>query len=218
VQRETRINLTFLVAFLVLVLPGAVILFRKKLDPTSHRLDQPDPILNRLPYMVPLSAPPDMQWIVPDLTQAWVKSLVSPRPVLSAGPPGPRWEPVISDDHLLQILDVDIGPEMTRLTVLLWSGTPQASDALFSAMIDGQGMSQRVANVKPVQLPHDVRRELVTKGFVRPPENAMLITIDCRHLRLPGIHRLDLKYSGAPAPILTGLQFTLTSAETRPAD
>ena len=42
-------------------LPGAVILFRKKLDPTAHRLDQPDPVLRRLPYMSPLPAPPDMR-------------------------------------------------------------------------------------------------------------------------------------------------------------
>jgi hypothetical protein len=70
VRRETRVNLIFLVAFLALSLPGAVILFRKKLDPGAPRMDQPDMMVTRLPYMAPLPAPTGVKWVVPDRTRA----------------------------------------------------------------------------------------------------------------------------------------------------
>ena len=38
-KRETRVNLIFLIAFLAISLPGAVILFRKKLEPNARRMD-----------------------------------------------------------------------------------------------------------------------------------------------------------------------------------
>jgi hypothetical protein len=194
VRRETRLNLVFLTAFIVVTLPGAVILFKKKLDPTAHRLDQPDPILNHLPYMVPPPAPPNVKWVVPDRTQAWVQSLTAPTPTVSAGPPGPQWEPVISADHRLQLLARSIDPK-PQLTFLLWDGVAEPRIDLFTVSIDGHPERAHITRVRPVPLPADVRRELVMMGFVRPPVQALVLEVDFQTLTPGTKHVLDLSYT-----------------------
>ena len=206
-RRETRFNLIFLIVFILVALPGAVILFRKKMDPTAHRLDQPDPVLHRLPYMVPPPAPPDIKWIVPDKTQAWVESLTAPAPTLSSGPPGPQWEPVISPDHLLQVLSVAPAPVETAIVLLFWTDMGAGSPApeLFSVTVDKTGKA-RVAEVKSVELPREVRRELVMGGFVRPPQSVMVLTVVVQGLPESGAHRIELTYRGTDPPIRTSVQ------------
>ena len=204
-RRETRINLIFLITFVVFALPGAVILFRKKLDPTAHRLDQPDPVLHRLPYMSPLPAPPDIKWVVPDRTQAWVESLTAPVPTLSAGPPGPQWDPVISADHLLQLLSVRHENSATHLALLLWSDIPAPRSDALSVSVDGSAAN--VTGAKAVALPAKVRRELVTGGFVRPPKEVVMAEVEVPRFLTPGPHRLELTYSGPDPSVRTALEF-----------
>jgi hypothetical protein len=209
VRRETRINLVFLTAFLILALPGAVILFVKKLDPTAHRLDQPDPILHHLPYMSPLPAPPDIKWVAPDRTQAWVRSLTAPVPTASAVPPGPQWEPVISPDHLLQLLAIVPRPADTfQLTLLLWSDLPANAQSFTLAADDGTPRST-VDSVQPRDLPPEVRRELVVAGFVRPPKTVLLLVVEVHNLHPAPSHHLDLSNSTVQPPLHTGLDFKL---------
>src|SRR5258705_13554788 len=75
-KRETRANLIFLTAFLALTLPGAVILFKKKLDPRAPAMSMPDYVRRRLPYMAPqLSLAEQVVRFVPDLTGQWVTQL-----------------------------------------------------------------------------------------------------------------------------------------------
>ena len=200
-RRETRINIFFLVAFVVVSLPGAVILFRKKLDPTAHRLDQPDPVLNRLPYMVPPPAPPGVRWVAPDLTQRWLTGLAGEGGPLSAAPPGPQWEPVISGDHVLQVLRADRGADANRLSLLVWDGAIEARAALFTVKVDGHAAGAGEVSAERVALPHDVRRELVVMGFVRPPESVVRVGATFPAL-VPGVpHRVELGYDGPPAPL-----------------
>ena len=211
-RRETRVNLVFLIGFVILALPGAVILFRKKLDPTAHRLDQPDPILNRLPYMSPLPAPPDIKWIVPDKTQAWVESLTAPVPTLSAGPPGPQWEPVISADHLLQLLAIHPEPPGEHLTLLLWSELPEPRASQFTIAVDQTASS--VIDAKLTSIPNDVRRELVVGGFVHPPKDVVLLDVKSPVPLTPTLQHLELSYTGPGSPIHTELQFKAPSEST----
>ena len=215
VRRETRINLIFLMLFVIFALPGAVILFRKKLDPTAHRLDQPDPILSRLPYMSPLPAPPGVKWVAPDRTQAWVKSLTAPVPTLSSAPPGPGWEPVISKDHLLQVLAVQPQDSGTRLTLLLWTETPDAPPDAYKVTVNDAVVPIAVA--KPAMLPPGVRRELVTSGFVRPPKQVLLLDVTIPS-PLPPCARIDLTYPRPESPIHTSVNLPTRTGELGPRE
>jgi hypothetical protein len=205
VRRETRVNLIFLISFVILALPGAVILFRKKLDPTAHRLDQPDPILSRLPYMSPLPAPPDIKWIVPDKTQVWVESLTAPFPTLSAGPPGPQWEPVISADHLLQILSIRAESPGEHLTLLLWSDLPEPKSSQFTVTVDETASS--IVDARSTPVPNDVRRELVVAGFIHPPKDIVFLNVKTPLTLTSSPHRLELSYTGPGSPIHTAVDF-----------
>ena len=194
---------------MVVSLPGAVILFRKKLDPTSHRLDQPDPVLHRLPYMVPPPAPPGIKWIVPDLTQRWVATIAGPGGPVSAGPPGPQWEPVISSDHLLQVLRADPKAGSTRLTLLVWDGRIEPRAAAFGIRVDGSAAGVSIVAAESMALPHDVRRELVVMGFVRPPEHVIRVEVRCASFATGAAHRIELTYEGPPALLHTAVDFSI---------
>ena len=204
-RRETRINLIFLTVFVIFALPGAVVLFRKKLDPTAHRLDQPDPVLHRLPYMSPLPAPPDIKWIVPDRTQAWVKSLTAPIPTISAGPPGPQWEPVISADHLLQVLKFEPRSSDNHLTLLLWRELPEPRPEEFVVTVDQT--TARVVSANSTPLPPEVRHELVMVGFVRPPKDVVLLEVNVPRMSASRSQRVELSYTGPGSPTRTAVEF-----------
>src|SRR5258705_13319164 len=102
-KRETRANLIFLTAFLALTLPGAVILFKKKLDPRAPAMIMPDYVRRRLPYMAPQLIPEQVVRFVPDLTGQWVTQLnrdhgSGAQELLNGH------QAVTSDDHLIQVL------------------------------------------------------------------------------------------------------------------
>jgi hypothetical protein len=209
-RRETRVNLIFLAVFLAISLPGAVILVRKKLQPGAPRMDQPDVIVTRLPYMTPLPQPPGVKWIVPDQTRAWLEQVTKDRTgkagVLSAAPPGPQWEPVISQDHLIQVMAVWPEGSSTRLSLLVWNGQIEALIPRFMVTIDGA--SARVVGVHEIPLPENVRRELVKLDYVRPP--ARVIWVDAESA--PPLYdtsraSVTVNYTGPPAPLHTSLEF-----------
>ncbi len=177
VKRETRANLSFLLLFLVISLPGAVLLFRKKLDPSSPRLDQPDPVVQALPFMVPPPTPPGVRWMVPPKTQAWLTEANRVRTgtgqMQSSVVAGPDWEPVISPDHHLQVTAVVPKPPGAELDLVLWNvpKPPAAGDLSVKYQEAGSSAesSAELINVEPVRVPQDVRKELVAYGFTRPP-------------------------------------------------
>ena len=174
---ETRANLSFLVLFVVISLPGAVLLFRKKLDPSSPRLDQPDPVVQALPFMVPPPTPPGVRWMVPLKTQGWLTEANRIRTgagrMLSSVVAGPDWEPVISPDHHLQVTAIVPKPPGAELDLVLWNFPKPPAAGDLSVKYHGAGSSvessAEVINVEPVPVPPDVRKELVGYGFTRPP-------------------------------------------------
>src|SRR5258706_12692966 len=99
-KQETRVNLIFLAIFLAISLPGAVILFKSKLDPSAAPMYLPDPVRQRLPYMAPQGTPDQVARVVRPLTGQWVEKLTRRQgegEVLIR-----KRLPVLSDDHLLQ--------------------------------------------------------------------------------------------------------------------
>ena len=105
-KRETRANLLFLALFLAVSLPGAVILFKKKLDPNASRMGMPEFVRRRLPYMAPLATPDsEVMRVIPPLTGAWVEELNREQGGGAAVFMNGR-SPVTSDDRILQVTGI----------------------------------------------------------------------------------------------------------------
>lgn len=207
--RETRLNLIFLTVFTLVSLPGAVILFYKKLDPASPRMDAPDAVNNRLPYMTPPPAPPEMKWIVPDGVRSWLPELAG-GPVLSATPAGPDWEPVISADHAVQILRLRDTPTGTEISLLFWRAQtdptkPPANS--ISLRMDDSAETLHVIDARSVPIPSDVRHELVRLGYERPPTDVLRVVALAPRLAPESSHHLAYRYDG-PEPCDGVIEFT----------
>src|SRR4051812_2971504 len=101
--KETRANLIFLIIFLGISIPGAVILFMKKSDPLAGRMALPDSVRRRVPYMTPINAPDGaLTRYIPPLTGQWVSRLA--REQAGIDPVAARhWRPIISDDYIVQL-------------------------------------------------------------------------------------------------------------------
>ena len=117
-KRETRANLIFISVFLCLTIPGAVILFKKKLDPAAPPMFMPDFVRRRLPYMASQLSPEQVTRYVPDLTGQWVSELTRQRAGTSAVLMSGR-EPLVSDDHLIQLTAMQHHGAMTTLHFIL---------------------------------------------------------------------------------------------------
>lgn len=181
--RETRLNLWFLAIFLVVSLPGAVILFIKKLDPSASRIDQPDAVQAQLPYMAPVPAPPETRWIVPPQTHRWLTEVTQQKTgsasIISAVPPGPEWEPVISPDHRLQVMSIARGRDTTHVSLIVWDG-PLSDDAgrlKVKLQKGGRHLPVSVVRTDLIEIPEPIRHDWVNMGFAHPP--ARIEWIDC---------------------------------------
>lgn len=206
-------NLVFLIVFVILSAPGAIILFHKKLDPTSPRLDEPDPVLTQLPYMTPLPAPQGMKWIVPPKTFAWLREVTRSRTgsdeILSALEPGPEWEPVISSDHSIQLIAVTPGKNNTRYRLVIWDAKVPVTPETISINVRpvagpvNSGWRLSVGAADPVIVPPDVRRELVSLGFGHPPTQVTWVDADLGSVLVlgPGPERITIDGVGLKEPL-----------------
>lgn len=172
--RETRLNVWFLAIFLVVSLPGAIVLFIKKLDPSASRMDQPDAVLTQLPYMSPDPEPSSVRRMVPPKTRDWLVDLTRQKTgesLASAVGPGPEWEPVISSDHVLQVLSVSSASDSSTLSLLLWNAPSKSDVNRFDSVlrVNGQALPTRITHVETIEVPEEVRDELVSLGYTHPP-------------------------------------------------
>jgi hypothetical protein len=215
----------FLIVFVILSAPGAILLFHKKLDPTSPRLDEPDPVLTQLPYMTPLPAPQGMKWIVPPKTFAWLREVTRTRTgsdeILSALGPGPEWEPVISGDHVIQLIAVTPGVHQTHYSLMIWGArAPVTADAIsvsvrrnVMAEANSGGRASVVA-ANPISVPPEVRRELVSLGFGHPPTQVTWVDAVSDSVPAPEGQRITVESVGSKEPLYSWVEFVdRTSSE-----
>jgi len=217
VRRENRINLIFLLAFLAVSLPGAVILFRKKLQPGAPRMDEPDRMSNLRPYMAPLPGPVGVRWVVPDRTRQWLSDVAalhgSAGSLPSSAPPGPQWEPVISDDHLVQVAKLSV--KDARIGLVIWNSQVQSDASRYSISVHdaadrGRQFQCSILQVEPIPVPSEVRRELVQLGFIRPPAQVMWVEGQIRPPPAEGSTiRFTLAYRGAPSVLRTEMDLVI---------
>ena len=180
-RRDTRANLLFLLIFLGLILPGAVIVFKKRLNGTAPPLGMPDFVRKRLPYMVPLPTPDDQVLrVVPPLTGEWVSQLARERAggaeVLTRGP-----VPITSSDRIVQMVAMrDEAAAGTAVYLLAWEGGygEEAARYRVTATVgDGEAVTGRVVSATAIPMPTPVKRELMDGGYIKPSANVTWIEV-----------------------------------------
>lgn len=196
-NRETRANLILIVVVLAVLIPGAVIVVRKKYDPAIKPMGRPDGVRRHMVFIDPTPAPPGMRRMMPAVTAAWVNDLslsrlgvpmrrevldAEPTPPSATGNPGAvaadaAGRPIMSSDRLAQLVAVRmIGEESMDLGLLVWNlprGTERA------------GLQVKVG-------------PLGWSGADAPEPEALLVTTEL--IPVPPEVKKDLEYSGLPAP------------------
>ena len=171
-NRETRINLIFLGIFLAVSLPGAVLLFKKKLDPKSPPLFMPDYIRRRLPYMASQQSPNQVVRFIPDLTGPWVTQINRSRGggenFLLNG-----HEAVVSEDHGVQVLSIKTDASGTILNLLDWN---EASDVTIQTTTQPPIVG-RIEKQEAISLPLEIKKELMNWGVIRPPAAVIYLRV-----------------------------------------
>lgn len=187
-NRDTRINIWFLAIFLAVCLPGAVILFRKKLNPNARPIFMSDEMEHRLPYMVPGPTPPGRVRVVPPGTWAFLQKLVSQKTgekqVASEAAANGEPTPILSEDRQFQVVAVRKSGDKTIVDLVSWDAAASEEEAKYSASIEVNGRSEeaKVMKVEAVPLDESVRRDLMNFGEIMPPKRVVWIEID---LKLP---------------------------------
>jgi hypothetical protein len=169
-NKETRSNLIFLAIILAVMIPPAILLFRKKLDPDARIMYLPDPVPHAVAYMVPGPTPPGMSRVVPPKTAAWVLGLTE-----TDSASRPKGEPLMSDRSTFQVIVVVQGDEQARVTVLMWS--PPPADGRWSLESDNQQVPGTIERQEASPLPQPVRQELGERGLLRPPKQLTVCTL-----------------------------------------
>lgn len=168
-KRETKLNLIFLAAFLAVSLPGAVILFIRKLDPNAAPMYLPDPVRHRLPYMAPQWTPDEeVTRVIPPQTGQWLEDLN--RQQGNAEPILLREQiPVISTDRLIQVVKAKIKDSKLIVQLIAWDSygvdAGQYDASLRSASDIEKG---KVKSARNIAMPDPVRKELMKGGYVMP--------------------------------------------------
>ena len=198
-SKETRYNLIFLVILLAVMVPGAVMLFRKKLDPSARPMYLPDPVRQTVAYMSPQETPPGMSRVAPPLTAQWISGMKKEIAGMAvARPRDAEGMPVTSASKAFEVVTyAGNQSEGFRVLVVFWTPPPQSP----AWSIRGQGGT--VEYSKEVALPKSVREELGANGMLIPPKQVTFQSI--RFSGPPGAGGWDLK--------LTSPQGTLDSAK-----
>jgi len=184
VKRDTRINIWFLAIFLAVCLPGAVILFRKKLNPNARPIFMSDEMEHRLPYMAPGPTPPGRVRVVPPGTWAFLQKLVSQKTgekqVASESAANGEPTPILSEDRQLQVVAIRKGSGKAIVDLVSWDGGSSEEAAKYSASIEIGGHTEEamVTAVEAVPLDESVRRDLMNFGEIIPPKRIVWIEVE----------------------------------------
>lgn len=163
-RRDTRNNLIFLAVLIPLMLPGAVMLFRAKLDPEAKRMFQPDFVRREVLYNNYDDQRPTVQRYVPPMTSQWLQS-----EAIEMFHPSTRRLVKLhmgasSNEHRFEVAGV-AAPENTGTFVLAVVWDPNMMSPIFTL---GKDQMAQVA-MYTKSLPPAVRKELQKAGFVKPP-------------------------------------------------
>jgi len=201
VKRETRLNFWFLIIFIAISLPGAVILFRKKLKPDARPIFMTDEVERRLPYMAPEPTPPGFKRVVPPQTSAFVENLAKERGggvqlLFEIGPQGQR-RPILSPDRQLQAVALRRATEINLLDLVEWDKSTNAGsfDRAKLVIDHGKEIEAKVRPTVQIALPEPIFHELMNFGYIAPPRQIEWIeleipaNVDARQIRQISLDR-----------------------------
>jgi hypothetical protein len=188
-DKETRFNLIFLVALLLISAPGVVLLIGKQLKPGARRLADPPYVRRTEAYNNPLPASSASVRVAPPITAAWVEAVTIEQlghPALRHQAAGGRREPIMSEGRRFELLGLDRDGDGATLALLGWlaelgRGDVQAIDAEAECL----GILEGVEVVQ-LDVPPDVIKELKGIGFVTPPTRVGLTRLRFTLAAKPG--------------------------------
>jgi hypothetical protein len=203
-NRETRLNLIFLGVFLAVSVPGAVLLFKKKLDPGAPPMFMPDYVRRRLPYMAPQRTPNEVVRVIPDVTGAWVTQVNRDHGGGDEVLLDDR-RPIISDDHSVQITSLKRADTGTTLNLIVW--TPATG-----VTIETAGHAAKIAKQEDISMPLAVKKELMNWGVIQPPPSVTWIEAHFdEKVPLPAGAIIRVSYRNGADDSLTQCQIVLPS-------
>ena len=169
--RDTRANLIFLTIFLGISLPGAVILFKKKLDPTARPMYLPSAPSNTIAYMDPREAP-QLKRYSPERTGQWMATTARERGVANVLMRDGL--PVMSSGRSFQVVGLSRSGAATVVHLVGWQSLLNVKVLARQA---GQTHEGEVVSSSGVALPDEVRDELIRAGFAKPPRQVEWMTL-----------------------------------------
>jgi hypothetical protein len=132
--------------------------------------------------MAPIEAPEgELTHYIPPLTGQWVSQVA--RQQAGIDPVATRhWRPVTSDDHVVQLIGVRPGKAAGTSTVFLiaWDH-PYSADAsryVVTARSGRAGVPARVTAARALDLPTDVRKEVMAGGFAAAPARVVWLEVE----------------------------------------
>ena len=180
--KETRSNLIFLAILIAVLLPGAVLLVRKKLSPDARRADLPDAVPTTVTFMDPQPTPPGMRRVAPPKTMQWLAKMIEE----NAGHQAIRdlydtdGLPLMSDDKTFQLAAVREESGAIRMWLLAWD--PDDADFFRGAHWTLVGKDARGEGVgksfEQIPIPDPIRDELGENGLLKPPKTLCLREIE----------------------------------------
>lgn len=178
-RRDTKLNLLFLGLFLAISLPGAVILFRKKLNPQSRPIFMSDEVDRRVPYMFSAQTPPGYRRVIPPRTQAWLTDIVRQKTgqpqVASQVDARGNPQPILSEDHQLQLVASDAKSD--TIALIWWNPAVQADRVAVRLAIDNRPQTSSISQTQNLELPQDVRLELLNLGLLKVPKTVTWVQL-----------------------------------------
>jgi hypothetical protein len=175
--RETRYNLIFLVVILAILIPGGIKLFRKKLDPNATMMYLPDPVAVESAYIDSDQSNPRTKRIVPPVTSGWISQFTEQQ-----WPEGLPWSSVVrhrgivSQKRTFEAAASSDADGRRHAGLVLWND--KAVDILASVRATWGGKEAKVTPGAVVSVPKDVRHELQSLGYVRPPESIAWVMVE----------------------------------------
>lgn len=176
-SKESRANLIFVVLFVLISIPGLIMLVRKKMDPERGPMWMPPAMYSGLVYIDTIDAPPNIKRFVPARTAAWVRDLVRERFGVTAPPTitvDGEDQPVMSDDRLAQLIGLETREGKTRIAVLFWN-LPRESTPT-SIQILQEDVALNDTKTESIEVPQEIKRDLQESGIPAPPLHVHFVT------------------------------------------
>lgn len=159
--KEVRNNLIFFALFMVISVPGAVMLFKKKLDPEAAPMYLPKPTPNQAAYMHPIEVPTRVARVMPVGVAEWTAGLAGEHfPALQLRETG---LPVMSRDRHVEVLASGVD----EIGLLVWDDASAVTVDAGSAEV-----------VEQLDVPGYLVESIKNVGYPVPPARVTVVRLE----------------------------------------